>query len=348
MTRHETIADGVDLYLGDCRDVLPELEGVDAVVTDPPYFKVKGEAWDRQWDKPAAFVSWLGGIADEWLRLLKANGSLYCFASSRMAAHVEVELFRRFNVLNRIRWAKPKFATKAEMSDKDALRAFFPASEEIVFCEHYGADNAAKGEAGYIAKCDELRGFVFEPLRMYLKTEFEALGWNADKLNEICGTASMAGRHYTARSQWCLPTAEHYAKLQEAANGHLRREYEDLRREYEDLRREYEDLRRPFFASADRPYTDTWTFDTVKPYPGKHPCEKPQDMLRHILKTSTRDGATVLDCFAGTASTGVACVKMNRRFIGIEMEPRYFDTACQRLEQAVRHQRTALPFAPKG
>jgi adenine-specific DNA-methyltransferase len=355
MGSHEQIADGVDLYLGDCREVLPTLEGVDAIVTDPPYFKVKGDAWDRQWDKPAAFIEWLGSIADEWQRLLAANGSLYCFASSKMAARVEVELLRRFNVLNRIRWAKPKFATKAEMFTKESLRCFFPSSEEVIFAEHYGADNAAKGEAGYVAKCDELRGFVFEPLRAYLDGERERAGWTvrrvAEEYQKVTGSRTVTGMagHWFGQVQWALPTEQNYTWLRGLfAGDYLRREYEDLRREYEDLRREYEDLRRPFTVTADVPYTDTWTFDTVSHYPGKHPCEKPQDMLRHILKTSTRTGATVLDCFMGGGSMGEACAAEGRRFIGIELDPTYFDIACKRIEQAVRHQRTALPFAVRA
>jgi DNA modification methylase len=52
---------------------------------------------------------------------------------------------------------------------------------------------------------------------------------------------------------------------------------------------------------------------------------------------------TVLDPYAGSGTTGVACVKLGRRFIGIEIEPRYFDIACRRIEAAVREPRLPLP-----
>ena len=45
---------------------------------------------------------------------------------------------------------------------------------------------------------------------------------------------------------------------------------------------------------------------------------------------------TILDPFMGTGTTGVACVKQGRKFIGIEIEPKYFDTACKRIENAYR------------
>ncbi len=49
----------------------------------------------------------LASCANEWQRILKPNGSLYCFASPKMSAKVEVEIGKYFNILNRITWAKP-------------------------------------------------------------------------------------------------------------------------------------------------------------------------------------------------------------------------------------------------
>jgi len=46
------------------------------------------------------------------------------------------------------------------------------------------------------------------------------------------------------------------------------------------------------------------------------------------------DGRTILDPFMGSGTTGVACAKLGRKFIGIEIEPKYFDIACKRIEEA--------------
>jgi len=115
-----------------------------------------------------------------------------------------------------------------------------------------------------------------------------------------------------------------------------------LRREYEDLRREYEDLRRPFNVSADVPYTDVWTFRTVQAYKGKHPTEKPVDMMRHIITASSKEGATVLDPFAGSGTTGVACMMEGRNFIGMELDAGYFDIAKRRIGEAIAEQAFGL------
>jgi len=338
---------------GDCLDVMRGMpdNSVDAVVTDPPYFKVKGDAWDRQWDKPTQFLAWLDQIAEQWQRLLKPNGSLYCFASSKMAARVECLLANRFSILSHIVWQKGDDNGNGmhTRQHKPDCRNWFPQTERLIFAEHYGADNIAKGEAGYVAKCDELRGFVFEPLRAYLDGERERAGFDRKACDDACGN-QMAG-HYFSRIQWALPTRQNYEKLREAFNGQggdylrreyedLRREYEDLRREYEDLRREYEDLRRPFSVTPDVPYTDVWTFPTVGHYKGKHPCEKPLAMMEHIIRTSTRPGAVVLDCFAGSGSTGLACHNLGRSFIGIEREAEYVALARARIAPKIDRQRT--------
>ena len=318
---------------GDALAVMASMpdNSVDLIATDPPYFKVKGEWWDRQWDNPAAFIDWMGQLAEQWARILKPNGSLYVFASPKMAARVEVKIGERFNVLNRIRWVKD--AGWHNKTDEATLRSWLSPWEEVIFAEHYGADNIAKGEAGYAAKCDEVRGFVFEPLRAYLDGERQRAGVSKEDINEALGfrrLGGMAGRHYFSQSQWQLPTAEHYQKMREAM-ANLNHGGEYLRRDYEDLRRDYEDLRRPFSVTADVPYTDVWTFKTVTAYPGKHPCEKPLPLMEHIVTASSRPGGVVLDCFCGSGSTGVAARRLGRDFIGIEIDAKWAARARERI-----------------
>ena len=326
----------MQLLHGDCLELMQGLpdRSVDLIATDPPYYKVKGEAWDRQWDTPAAFLAWFDLLAEQWQRVLRPNGSLYTFAWPGIAAEIEVLIKRRFNVLQRITWAKPPFSTKAEMNKKADQRSFFPVSEAIIFAEHKGADNMAKGEAGYAAKCDELRGFVFEPLRAYLASERDRAGFTTRKVAEAfqrkSGSRTVTGMagHWFEAQQWALPTAANYAWLRDLFGAG------SLPREYEDLRREYEDLRRPFSVTADVPYTDVWTYPTVSTRKGKHPCEKPLEMMEHIIRASSRPGAIVLDPFMGSGVTGEAAVRLGREFIGMEAGAEYFAGACARIYAA--------------
>lgn len=315
---------------GDCVEVMRGMpaQSVDLIVTDPPYFKVKGEAWDRQWDTPALFLAWLGKVADEWRRVLRPNGSLYVFASPKMAARVELLMAERFEVIQRITWAKPPFATKAEMFRKGDLRSYFPVTEAIIFAEHKSVDNMVKG--------DELRGFQFEPLRAYLADERNRAGFTTTQVSEafrrMTGNpkSGMAG-HWFVRSQWALPTAENYAWLRELFSCGGRAA---LCREYDELRAEFEMLRRPFEVTADVPYTDVWTFPTVGRSNSKHVCEKPLAMMEHMVRTSSRSGAVVLDSFAGSGVVGEAAVQLGRKFVGIETDARWATRAQIRVDAA--------------
>lgn len=69
---------------------------------------------------------------------------------------------------------------------------------------------------------------------------------------------------------------------------------------------------------------------------GTHPTEKPRALMAEIIGDFTRSTQTILDPFMGSGTTGVAAVQMGRKFIGIEREPKYFDIACRRIEEAQR------------
>lgn len=69
---------------------------------------------------------------------------------------------------------------------------------------------------------------------------------------------------------------------------------------------------------------------------GSHPTEKPWRLLAEILADFTQPQAAVCDPFMGSGTTGVACAKLGRKFIGIEIDENYFQIACERIEQAYR------------
>lgn len=66
-----------------------------------------------------------------------------------------------------------------------------------------------------------------------------------------------------------------------------------------------------------------------------HPTEKPVDLLEWLIKTYSDEGDLVMDSCMGVGSTGVACMKTKRRFIGIELEQKYFDIAQERLGMSI-------------
>lgn len=71
---------------------------------------------------------------------------------------------------------------------------------------------------------------------------------------------------------------------------------------------------------------------------GEHPTQKPIKVMEWCLKQA-KNPATVLDPFMGSGTTGVACMGMGLKFVGIEITPKYFDIACRRIEDSQRQQR---------
>lgn len=75
-------------------------------------------------------------------------------------------------------------------------------------------------------------------------------------------------------------------------------------------------------------------FDVVPNRTGKfHPTQKPVALMEYLVKTYTNEGDTVLDFTMGSGTTGVACKNLNRNFIGIELDDKYFEIAKTRIEQ---------------
>ncbi len=73
-----------------------------------------------------------------------------------------------------------------------------------------------------------------------------------------------------------------------------------------------------------------------------HPCPRPIDTMLHIVQISTSSNAVVLDPFMGSGATGIACAQLGRKFIGIEIDPKYFEIACERISVAQSQHRLCL------
>ena len=347
--------EAVTLYHGDCLALLRSLPdaSIDAIVTDPPYFRAIDEPWDKAWASAQGFTDWLAEVATEWARVIVANGSLYCFASPQMAARVEVDALEPagFCVLNRIVWHK-QVAT-IWRSSRDMLTQYHSGdNERLLFAvpikEHMGSKDARNS---YAKALHSLAAEVYAPIRKYLESERLRSGWTNRQIDEALGTNGMAG-HWFGASQWTMPNREHYARLRVLLNSKpgspdvLRRDYDDLRRDYDDLRRDYDDLRRPFDLGPEsgmRPRGEVWRFAPPKPgQKDRHPCEKPQDLLQHMIQTSTKPGALVLDSFTGGGSVGVACVRTGRKFIGSEMSDKWVSIAARTFRNAAMFDQTDL------
>ena len=99
-------------------------------------------------------------------------------------------------------------------------------------------------------------------------------------------------------------------------------------------------------ALPNRGLPDIWRHQWSSARPNGHPAEKPDGLLCQIVKETPAD--TILDPFMGSGTTGVACAKLGRRFIGIELDESYFDIACRRVEEAYRQPDMFVERPPKA
>ncbi len=204
-TRVEHLAEGVTLYLGDCREILPTLGKVDAVVTDPPY-----------------------GIGE--------HGGKERLRADR----------KSIRVFENLGWDRERPAK----SIFDQMRAM--SANQIIWGANYFTD--------------------------YLPPSMGWLYWD----KRMGGDFSDGELAFT--SNWsALKSFSHYNKMQ----GRM------------------------------------------------HPAEKPVELLKWCIEQLPDDCRTILDPFTGSGTTGVAAVKLGRKFIGIEIEPKYFDIACKRIQAAL-------------
>ncbi len=90
-----------------------------------------------------------------------------------------------------------------------------------------------------------------------------------------------------------------------------------------------EDIELEFFESATAPKSEKKQ--------GKHPTQKPISLLTRLISAASTEGSVVLDPFAGSSTTGVACIRLNRRFIGIENEKEYVDLSIRRLDSEIEN-----------
>jgi len=67
-----------------------------------------------------------------------------------------------------------------------------------------------------------------------------------------------------------------------------------------------------------------------------HITQKPETVMRYCVERASKPGDTILDPFMGSGTTGVACVQTGRNFIGIEIDPGYFEIAQKRIAEARR------------
>ena len=284
------------LINADCFDVFPFIEdkSVDMIVADPPYWKVIGEKWDYQWRTEQDYVEWSLKWIKEASRVLRYGGTFYLFGYFRTLALL-VPHFDNLELDLRQQILVDKGMRAVSGRATKNYKMFPNTTESILFMIK---DN---------------KQFV----KPYLKKHQEKVGLSAKEINEALGVKSNGGGMwsiYTGKNV-CeqFPTEELWTKLQNILNFDL----------------PYEKVAQTF--NPQMGLTDIWRDIDFYKEKRVHSTQKPLPLIKRLILASSNEGDFVVDPFAGSGTTNLACLNLNRRSIGIEKEKPYYDIAVKRL-----------------
>jgi len=265
-----------------------------------------------------------------WRKHLEDNASAYIWGNPenlwRLWWKNGLKDSERLTMRNEIVWAKPSgLGQRAELT-----RSYAVNTERLLFF--------MVGEQGFNRNSDNFWD-GYEPLRSYLEHEMEKNGWTIKDLNEITGTYMAS--HWVTKSQWVLPTKEHYEKIQNAARDHdsFKRDHDSFKRDYDSFKRGYDSLKREFYST--RAYfnnthdnmNEVWLIGRVSGEDRHgHATPKPLEIMQRIIKSSAPEGGLLFEPFGGSGSTLIGAEQTGRICYTMELTPAYVDVIVKRWE----------------
>lgn len=171
--------------------------------------------------------------------------------------------------------------------------------------------------------------------------------WISGTMHSIyqCGYAlQLAGYKLLNDISWYKPNAPPHLAARYFAHSHetllWARKYKDTGHRFNYRLMKEGDWPEDFLKRADRQMRSVWAISTPAPDEkkfGKHPTQKPVLLLLRILLACSSKGSLVLDPFAGSSTTGLACRLTSRSFVGIDKEEKYLELSLKRLEDLKKH-----------
>ena len=285
------------VILGDCIEELSKLseKSVDLLIADPPYWKVIGEEWDYQWRTEQDYVNWSIEWIKEASRVLRYGGSFYLFGYFRTLALL-VPHFDDLGLDLRQQILVDKGMRAVSGRATKNYKMFPNTTESILFMIK---DN---------------KQFI----KPYLKKHQEKAGLTAKEINEALGVKSNGGGMWSiyTGNNVCeqFPTEELWSKLQGVLGFDL----------------SYERVAQTF--NPQMGLTDIWRDIDFYKEKRVHSTQKPLPLIKRLILASSNEGDLVLDPFAGSGSTAIASLLLNRDIITIEKDETYYNEVVKRVK----------------
>lgn len=306
----------IQLFKGDCLIESDKIKSgsVDLILTDLPYGNMNTDGGRKLgingWDLPIEPKK-VYEIAN---RILRKNGKMILFSQEPYTTKLINECINNVSFSYRAIWEKDNFAV-ALGANKNMVSYF----EDILV---YSKTIEDKTE---------------HPMQEYFLNEYAKCG---KSINEICkylGTKH-ATHFFTKGLQFRIPN-EKYLKMLQNFTGCFNIELTKIK----DVQEEFLNNNRKKYPSTYNLWEGNKYKSNIlkykKDYNGLHPTQKPILLLEDLIKTFSNENNLVVDLTMGSGSTGVACINTNRKFIGIEMDDKYFNIAENRINNHVSQQK---------
>lgn len=310
------LSDCVTIIRGDCAEILPSIDGSKLIITSPPYGVGKDyeSGGELEWEMTvrrflrAASESMQGGdflalnlpdrhVLDEWFGMRPTMPIIWQDLARLGLVYYDKRLWKKDPCWMSDRWHACSVKAVTEC-------------EEI-----------------YILK---KRGHTAGTLRVVraIRDARDASGLTNKDIDKAFGFNGMAGHWTNPHVQPECPKPEHWEKLKQLLG--LGSELDKI---------VVAETRRVRDRMTDQEWTSwgsrqVWEVRSVRSN-DKHPAMFPEELPRRLATLLSNPGDTVCDPFMGSGTTGVACIRTGRRFVGIEKDARYFEIAKQRLEREI-------------
>ena len=310
----------IDLHKGDCLEVMDKLieEGVtvDAVITDPPYGTTA-----CKWDSVIPFDE----MWERLNKLIKPNGAIVLFGSEPFSSALRMSNIKNYKYdLVWVRNNVTKYLSKKHnpLSTHENISVFL------------------KNDLDEFGK--------------YLKERRNLLRLSKREMDRVLKTNTLyafyEGRKLRGRLTYSKPNKEHYKILKDVLQ--LDDRFDSLILSTHTLNHQnLKKLEKPKIQKARKKHRQDshYSYDAkeytqeYENYPKDvlyfdsdthrlHSTQKPVALMEYLIKTYTNKGELVLDFTMGSGTTGVACKNLNRNFIGIELDDKYFNIARERID----------------
>jgi len=299
------------IYQGDCLDILPTLEAksIQCCVTSPPYYGLRDYGCAGQIgleSTPEAYVEKIVAVFREVKRVLRDDGVLwlnlgdsYCATTKGSGGHNEKQDSNKGAWFNDRKWniptgLKPKDLIGIPWRVAFALQADgWYLRQDIIWSKPNPMPESVTD------RCTKSHEYIF------LLTKSARYFYDAEAVKEPNSLATVERAKYN----WCKPDTK-ASKYQEM-NGLNR------------------DGAYPI-SETGRNRRSVWTI-TTKPFKEAHFATFPEEIPRTCILAGSKKGDTILDPFSGAGTTGVVAEKLDRKYIGIELNPQYTKLAEDRI-----------------